>query len=196
MIVTKFQRLYTWFQATQLASFNINHAEPRGPSIVLAYKFTRPPLSRHRRCCVGGTLSILQINSCSGTSSTRLIVLPDPKTCVYPLEFRWLHAYKLRYTLFRMHFRFMAAIFDVSLTQISESFQTCCIVLLDLRNLKIVLKLCCCPAHNQKLWPPSWIPARWRVTRCRKLHHRNPCPRRHGIDTEIMLLWRRIVELL
>jgi len=40
----------------------------------------------------------------------------DANTKVYPLEFRCYHVYKLRYTLFNIHFRLLAAIFDVLLT--------------------------------------------------------------------------------
>jgi len=131
--------------------------------------------------------------------NTSLVVLPAPQTW----EFRCYHAYKLRYTLFRMHFRFMAAIldsplilttpgsirtspvvlhdpenmgkavgislltgiqlryaslrvnfrfvvaiFDFSLTQTSDGSQTCCTVLLELRNAKMALGWFCCPACN------------------------------------------------
>jgi len=37
--------------------------------------------------------------------------------------------------------QFMAAIFDLSLSQTAGSFQTCYFVLLDLRNIKITLKI-------------------------------------------------------
>jgi len=47
----------------------------------------------------------------------------------------------LRYALFCMQFPFMAAIFDISFTHTSESFKICCTVLLDIRDVKIALKI-------------------------------------------------------
>jgi len=55
-------------------------------------------------------------------------------------------AYKLRYMLFRIHFRLMTAIFDLSLAQTSESIQACCTVLPDL------IKWCCCLAYMHRPW--------------------------------------------
>jgi len=75
---------------------------------------------------------------------------------ILPLEFRCYHAYKLRYTLFRMHFWFMVAIFDLSLTQTTDSFKTCGAVLLDIRNVKIALKnksLSCCIQPEKYAFP-------------------------------------------
>jgi len=49
-----------------------------------------------------------------------------------------------------MHFWFMAAIFDLLLMQTSDSFQTCCTVFLDLRNVNIALKIVLLPAYYKK----------------------------------------------
>jgi len=40
-----------------------------------------------------------------------------------------------------MHFRFMAASFDLSLSQTWDSFQICCTLLLDLLNVDIGLNI-------------------------------------------------------
>jgi len=69
-----------------------------------------------------------------------LVVLPDPEDMGLPLEFLCYHAHMLRFTLFRMLFRFIAAIFYWSLTQTSDSFQTCRTVLLELKTVTIGLR--------------------------------------------------------
>ena len=42
-----------------------------------------------------------------------LSVLPDPENLDIALEFRCSHVYELRYTLFPIYFRLIAAIFDL-----------------------------------------------------------------------------------
>jgi len=60
----------------------------------------------------------------SGSIRTSFFVLPDAENMGMALEFGCYHLYKLRYTFFYIHFRFMAAIFDIPFTQTSGSIGT------------------------------------------------------------------------
>jgi len=53
----------------------------------------------------------------------------ESKMAAINREFRFYHACKLRYTLFRMHFRFMVAIFDSPLTHTSDNICTSPVIL-------------------------------------------------------------------
>jgi len=135
MIATNFQRLYVfgvrqhdWTTLNMHTNDQTNHVLHCGPFIVftvLAYISTRlPPLNRPRRFgvvasvvhyrCYRMFLVLTQhqalVQSCCLT----------PKTWVNPAEFRCNHVHKLRNTLFRMHSRFTAAIFDSPLTMTSD----------------------------------------------------------------------------
>jgi len=64
-------------------SVNINHVLHCGPFIVLAYKFTHPPLNGPRRRCIGGTLGLSMLHNVSHSGTrTSPAVLPDPKTWI------------------------------------------------------------------------------------------------------------------
>jgi len=68
MIATTFQRLWpSGIRLHDWASMNMHHVLHCGPFFVLAYKFTRLPQNRPWRRCVGGTLSMLQNVTYSGT---------------------------------------------------------------------------------------------------------------------------------
>ena len=64
---------------------------------------------------------------------------PTQKTWVLPLEHLYHHAYKPRYTLFPMHFRLLAAIFDFWHTRTSDCLPNSLSVLLDPENTGIAI---------------------------------------------------------
>jgi len=75
-----------------------------------------------------------------------------------------------RYTLFRMHFRFMAVIFDSPLTHTSDSIHTSLVVLPDTENMGIAVGISllsriqaeiniisyALPVHGGHLWFPTY----------------------------------------
>jgi len=66
------------------------------------------------------------------------------------LEFRCYHAYKLKYTLFHMHFRFMVAIFDSPLTHRSDSILTSPVVLPASKPWALPLEFRCYRLYMQR----------------------------------------------
>jgi hypothetical protein len=75
----------------------------------------------------------------SDSISTSLSVLLDPENMGIALEFRCYHVYELRYTLFPIYFRLMAAIFDFQHTQTSDSIPASLSVLPYPENMGIAV---------------------------------------------------------
>ena len=91
--------------------------------------------------------------------------LLDPKTRGQPMQFRCNHAYKPRYMSFHTNVQLLAAIFDLSLIQTSDSICISPVVLPDPENMDIAVGIqlllpSCVQAKIhifQVCMPPSWI---------------------------------------
>ena len=77
----------------------------------------------------------------SNNLPTSLSVLSDPENIGTLLEFLCYLVYKLRYTLFPMHFRLLNAVFDFRHTRTSDSISSSLSVLPDPENMGIAIEI-------------------------------------------------------
>ena len=80
-----------------------------------------------------------QLIHTSGGLCSSLVVLPDPENMGIAVGIFCYLVYELRYTLFPVYFRLMAAIFDFRLTRTSDSVPTSLSVLPDPENMGLAV---------------------------------------------------------
>ena len=119
------------------------------------------------------TIFDLQLTQASESIHISLSVLPDPENVDIAVGILLLsRIHELKWSLFRIYFRLMAAIFDLRLTQTSESIHTNFSVLSDPKNVGIaieILLLSCVSAEfcvTECLQPPSKISDFSLLTHC------------------------------
>ena len=100
----------------------------------------------------------------SDSIPTCLSGLPDSANMgIQPLEFRCYRVYELRYTLFPIYFRLMAAICDFQHIQTSDTILTSCSMLPDPENMGLAVGIVFLLCLQGKIWilpvwrSPSWV---------------------------------------